>query len=196
MTHGKVLAAVALLTLSLSAGVALAAAPKSTTIKESTSFKFKANRYIQDGLRWNKDVYNVRSGGTLHLKFNVKGEGPHTFTVMRKKDIPDTAGELFDCKVCDKLVKAHGADPNSEAPPKFLFLENGKGTNTPPNIDRPGDSAGIGFGPTPVSKKGEIRMASPCNIWAMALDDVSRLKSVHAGEDIAIVEANGHSGAR
>jgi hypothetical protein len=56
-----------------------------------------------------------------------------------------------------------------------------------------GDAIAIGFGPTPVSRKGEIRMASPCNIWAMALDDVSRLKSVHAGEDIAIVEANGHA---
>jgi uncharacterized protein len=55
-----------------------------------------------------------------------------------------------------------------------------------------GNAIAIGFGPTPVSKKGEIRMASRCNIWAMALDDVSSLKSVHAGEDVSVVEANGH----
>ncbi len=54
-----------------------------------------------------------------------------------------------------------------------------------------GNAIAIGFGPTPMSKKGEIRMASPCNIWAMALDDVSSLKSVHAGEDVTVVEANG-----
>jgi hypothetical protein len=36
-------------------------------------------------------------------------------------------------------------------------------------------------------------MASPCNIWAMALDDVSRLKAVHAGEGISIVSANGEA---
>jgi len=53
-----------------------------------------------------------------------------------------------------------------------------------------GDSIAIGYGPTPVSKNGEIRLASPCNIWAMALDDVRQLKSVHAGERIAVIEAD------
>jgi hypothetical protein len=57
-----------------------------------------------------------------------------------------------------------------------------------------GNAIAIGFGPTPVSKKGEIRMASPCNIWALALDDVGRLKAVHAGEDVTVIEANGHAG--
>ena len=55
-----------------------------------------------------------------------------------------------------------------------------------------GNAIAIGFGPTPTSRKGEIRMASPCNIWALALDDVSSLKSVHAGEDVMVVDANGH----
>jgi hypothetical protein len=57
-----------------------------------------------------------------------------------------------------------------------------------------GNAIAIGFGPTPVSKKGEIRMASPCNIWALALDDVASLKAVHAGEDVAVIDANGHAG--
>jgi hypothetical protein len=59
-----------------------------------------------------------------------------------------------------------------------------------------GNAISIGFGPTPVSRKGEIRMASPCNIWAMALDDVSSLKSVHAGEEVSVMEANGHPPTR
>ena len=59
-----------------------------------------------------------------------------------------------------------------------------------------GGAIAIGFGPTPMSRKGEIRMASPCNIWAMALDDVSSLKSVHAGEDVTIVESNGRGRKR
>jgi hypothetical protein len=134
-------------------GVATASAkkaPAKVTIKSKTSFKFKANRYIQDGLRWAKDSYVVRPGGTLHVVNGDGSEGPHTFTILAKKDVPKNAKTLFNCKACNKLTQAHGADPNTEAPPKFPFLENGIGQLTVPSIDRPGDSGLIGTG-----KKGD-----------------------------------------
>lgn len=53
-----------------------------------------------------------------------------------------------------------------------------------------GDALAIGFGPTPLSKTGEIRLASPSNIWALALDDVRQLRSVYAGERVAVLEAD------
>src|SRR5690242_21160524 len=87
--------------------------------------KFQINRFVQDTLRWNKDVYTVKSGGTLHIVNMAADEGPHTFTVVAAKDEPKTAQQLFGCKICEKLAKAHGADPNSNAPPKYPFLENG-----------------------------------------------------------------------
>ena len=108
------------------------------------------NRYIQDGLRWDKDVYKVPSGGTLHIVNVANGEGPHTFTVVAKKDAPRTGLQMVNCKLCEKLGKAHGADPNSDAPPKFPFLENGVGQATAPSVDVPGDSGITGSG-----KKGE-----------------------------------------
>ena len=51
-----------------------------------------------------------------------------------------------------------------------------------------GDAIAIGFGPTPVSRGDEIRLAARTNIWARALDDVRKLKTVKSGEAI-LVEA-------
>src|SRR3954454_16333885 len=95
-----------------------AAVPKSVTVKWSRSFNFKPNRFIKDGLRFNKDVYKVKSGGTVNFLFNITDERPHTFTVIKKKDLPRTPRTLFGSPVLNALVQAHGADPNSEAPPK------------------------------------------------------------------------------
>jgi hypothetical protein len=155
MRHRKLVVAGAVFGLAMGSGgaAALAAgskAPAKTTVKEAAGMKVKINRYVQDGMRWNKDVYHVRSGGTLHLIANGLSDGPHTFTVVRKKDLPRTVKQINNCLpkgICGKLAIAHGADPNSDAPPKFLFLDNGKAQNTPPAINKPGDSVAIGFGP-------------------------------------------------
>jgi uncharacterized protein len=49
-----------------------------------------------------------------------------------------------------------------------------------------GDAIAIGFGPTPISRGDECRLASPCNIWARALDDVIQLRSIRAGDAIRV----------
>jgi plastocyanin len=127
-----------------------AAVPRSVSVKQSSSLKVVPNRYIQDGLRFNKDVYKVKSGGTINFVATVVNEGPHTFSVVRKKDLPRTPKGINRCAICEKLGQAHGADPNSDAPPKFQFLENGVGQSTPPNVNKPGDSGVFATG-----KKGE-----------------------------------------
>jgi hypothetical protein len=151
LVYSAVLGLVALAASAGGAGASPSSASTVTTIKAvEVQPLVKINRFVQDTLRWNRDVYSVRSGGTLHIVNVAADEGPHTFTVVERKDEPKTAAQLFNCKICNALAKAHGANPNSDAPPKYQYLENGVGQNTPPSVNEPGDSGVTGSG-----KKGE-----------------------------------------
>jgi uncharacterized protein len=49
-----------------------------------------------------------------------------------------------------------------------------------------GNAIAIGFGPTPISQSGEIRLASSCNIWAKAIEDVTLLSTAAAGDPVSV----------
>lgn len=148
---GACMSAVAMVVTGAASAKHRAAAGNVTTIKAvAPPPGFKINRFVEMTLRWDRDSYTVKSGGTLHVVNLAADQGPHTFTVVKKSDLPRTLGQLMNCSVCGKLAKAHGANPQTNAPPKFQYLENGVGSKTPPKVNEPGDSGVTGPG-----KKGE-----------------------------------------
>ena len=157
MTRRKLAAGAAGLALIAAGGAAAvsasgadtAQAPDTAVVKQKAGVEIKPNRYVKDKLRFNKDVYTVQSGGTLRVVNTQPDEGPHTVSIVKKKDLPTNANEAFNCQVCNKLAEAHGADPNSDKPPKFEFVENGEGQKDPANFNKPGDSGVTG------DKKGD-----------------------------------------
>ncbi|MBT4464638.1 MAG: hypothetical protein HOC60_08150, partial [Rhodospirillaceae bacterium] len=50
----------------------------------------------------------------------------------------------------------------------------------------PGNAIAICFGPTPVSHGDEMRLASPGNIWARALEDLSPFRQVRDGDLVSV----------
>src|SRR6202171_6335331 len=75
-----------------------------------------------------------------------------------------------------------------EIPVKAAREKGAKAVLTPGEIAYwpDGNAIAIGFGRTPISQGDETRLASHCNIWAKALGDVKRLKSVRAGTKIEV----------
>jgi hypothetical protein len=49
-----------------------------------------------------------------------------------------------------------------------------------------GDSIAIGFGPTPISRGDEIRLAAPTNIWGRIREDVRVLREVRDGAAVSV----------
>lgn len=49
-----------------------------------------------------------------------------------------------------------------------------------------GQCIAIGFGPTPISRGDEIRLAAATNIWGKSLSDVKQLRQVSAGEKVEV----------
>ena len=149
MQKKVVIGAMALCLTASGAGAAIAGSgppPKHAKIDAVQKVQFKINRFVKDGLRWKKDVFAVKSGGTITIT-NKAHDGPHTFSVVAKKDLPRTAKQIENCgapgTICRTIAEEHGADPNTDSPPTNLFVENGTGGSTPPQVDQPGDSAFI-----------------------------------------------------
>jgi len=44
----------------------------------------------------------------------------------------------------------------------------------------------LAWGPTPISRPGEVRLMRPCNVWAKALDEPAVLRAITPGEKVVL----------
>lgn len=116
----------------------VAATPRNATLTVKGGTIFKPNRFIGDGQRFGRDVTAIKSRGTLTIRNGTRE--PHTFSIIRKSEVPRTARQVENCRVCQALGQAHGIPPNGEGPPTIPLVDRGAA-----GFNQPGDS--ITFGP-------------------------------------------------
>lgn len=115
--------------------------------------------------------------GELHIRARLK-DSPTADRIWATLPIYSTAetwGQAVHFETNAETGREPGAKWNVKAGEIAFWVEE--------------DRIVIAFGPTPLSRPGEIRLPAPCNVWANALDDVAPLARIIPGTEIAVLVA-------
>lgn len=120
---------------------------------------------------------------TRQLKMQI-GDQVLTATL---KDTP-TADALYKAAPFTSVAQTWGDEVYFETPVSLDLEADARDLVTAGELAfwTVGNSIAIGFGATPISAPGEIRLASPTNIWGEAVEDVRCLTSVGPGAAIRV----------
>ena len=115
------------------------------------------------------------------LKFKEKN------LILNLRDTP-TAELIYDAVPFSSKVKKWGEEIYFETPIKAELENNAREVVDFGEIAfwNGGSAIAIGYGKTPVSKENEIRLISPCNIWADSSFDKSYIEKIKENEIVKI----------
>jgi len=124
-----------------------------------------------------------------------RGTGPRTVLITAGR--VSIRATLADTATADRLwaalplfstAETWGESLHFELPVESGRERGAKTNGTPGEIYfwAEDDRVLIVFGPTPISRLGEIRLPRPCNVLATTTDDVTAFKPVTPGETVSI----------
>ncbi len=99
-----------------------------------------------------------------------------------------TAELIYNALPFTSTVRKWGEEIYFETPVVVKLEENAKAVVNFGEIAfwNEGSAIAIGYGKTPVSKENEIRLISPCNIWADSSFDKSYIENIKENEIVKI----------
>ena len=107
--------------------------------------------------------------------------------ILNLRDTP-TARIIYDALPFFSTVKKWGEEIYFEIPVDIKLEDNARAIVEFGEIAfwKEGSSIAIGYGKTPISKKNEIRLISPCNVWADCTFDKSYIEQIKENETVKI----------
>ena len=107
--------------------------------------------------------------------------------ILNLRDTP-TAELIYDALPFSSTVKKWGEEIYFETPLDIELEDNARAVVEFGEIAfwNNGSAIAIGYGKTPVSNGNEIRLISPCNIWADSVFDKSYIAQIKENEIVEI----------
>jgi plastocyanin len=128
-------AAVALAALATVFAIGAAPAGAAEVVRTIGGPRFEPNGGISDTVRWSPGHVIVTPNERVTWIDRDETPDPHTITVVNRRELPRTIGQVFQCRACS-LANAHLADPdNPESDIARTRVNRGR-----PGFDARGDS--------------------------------------------------------